>query len=79
MQTADALVVMKVGTNLPVIRRALISAKKIDHAWLVIRGTMPDQKAIRLAEYTDETCPYFASVLVHGHGRRPLLPDTGAS
>jgi len=77
MHVADALVVMKVGSNLPAIRRALTSTGKIDDAWLVIRGTMSDQKAIRLTEFTDETCPYFASVLVHGHGRRPLLPDSG--
>ena len=79
MQTADALVVMKVGNNLPVIRRALTTSGKIDQAWLVIRGTMPDQKAVRLSDYTDETCPYFASVLVHGHGRRPQLVSTGTS
>lgn len=76
MQKADALVVMKVGSNLPAIRNALTIAGKIENAWLVIRGTMPDQKTIRLSDYTDETCPYFASVLVHGHGRRPQLKPT---
>ena len=77
MQTADALVVMKVGNNLPTIRRALVTAEKLEHAWLVICGTMPDQDVIRLSDFTAKTCPYFATVLVHGRGRRPILqyPD----
>jgi len=73
MKIADALVVMKVGSNLPTIRSALTTVGKIEQAWLVIRGTMADQNAVRLSDYKEHTCPYFASVLVHGHGRRPQL------
>ncbi|MEM7259351.1 MAG: precorrin-2 C(20)-methyltransferase [Pseudomonadota bacterium] len=71
MQSADALVVMKIGRNLPAVRRALTKAGKLDEAWLVVRGTMPDEQTARLSEYPKDTCPYFATVLVHGHGRRP--------
>ncbi|QPF87246.1 precorrin-2 C(20)-methyltransferase [Bradyrhizobium genosp. L] len=70
MRTTDALVVMKTGRNLPKIRRALASAGRLDAAWLVERGTMPDQRVARLADLGDADAPYFAIVLVHGQGRR---------
>ena len=71
MDTADALVVMKVGRNLPRIRRALERAGRLQAAWLVQNGTTTAQQVARLAEVGDEVCPYFAIVLVHGQGRRP--------
>jgi precorrin-2/cobalt-factor-2 C20-methyltransferase len=71
MQRADALVVMKTGRNLPAVRRALAAVGRLDDAWLVERGTMPDQRVAKLAEVADDDCPYFAIVLVHGQGRRP--------
>ncbi|MCA1398603.1 precorrin-2 C(20)-methyltransferase [Bradyrhizobium sp. BRP56] len=70
MRSSDALVVMKTGRNLPKIRRALASAGRLDDAWLVERGTMPDQRVARLADVGEADCPYFAIVLVHGQGRR---------
>lgn len=69
--TADALVVMKTGRNLPKVRRALATAGRLEDAWLVERGTMPGQRIQRLVEVDGEDCPYFAIVLVPGHGRRP--------
>lgn len=69
---ADALVVMKTGRNLPKVRRALARAGRLDQAFLVERGTMPGQRIAPLAEVDDTDCPYFAIVLVHGHGRRPM-------
>ncbi len=72
MQAAQALVVMKTGRNLPKIARALTTAGRIADAWLVERGTMPNQRVTPLAQADLETCPYFATVLVHGNGRRPL-------
>ena len=71
MQTADALVVMKVGRNLPRIRRALVRTGRLDTAWLVQNGTTATQQVARLADVADDACPYFAIVLVHGQGRRP--------
>ncbi|UFX42920.1 precorrin-2 C(20)-methyltransferase [Bradyrhizobium sp. 41S5] len=70
MRSFDALIVMKTGRNLPKIRRALVSAGRLDDAWLVERGTMPDQRVARLADLGEADCPYFAIVLVHGQGRR---------
>ncbi len=73
MKTADAMVIMKIGRNLPKIREALAQAGRLDAAWLVERGTMPGQRMMRLVESADDVSPYFAIVLVHGHGRRPEI------
>ncbi|MGY3528449.1 MULTISPECIES: precorrin-2 C(20)-methyltransferase [Bradyrhizobium] len=70
MQNSDALVVMKTGRNLTKIRRALAAAGRLGDAWLVERGTMPDQRVARLADLAEADAPYFAIVLVHGQGRR---------
>jgi precorrin-2/cobalt-factor-2 C20-methyltransferase len=75
MTNADALVIMKTGRNLPRVRRALERAERLDQAWLVERGTMPNQRIARLADVDATDCPYFAIVLVHGHGRRPEVPE----
>ena len=75
MAGADALVVMKTGRNLPKVRRALDRAGRLSDAWLVERGTMPGQRVLRLAEVDGTDCPYFAIVLVHGHGRRPEVAE----
>jgi len=68
--TADALVVMKIGRNLDKLRRALTAAGRISDAWLVERGTMPDQRVHRLSD-APEKVPYFSIAIVHGKGRRP--------
>lgn len=69
---ADAAVVMKTGRNLPRIARAITAAGRMNDAWLVVRGTMPTQQVMPLAKADLAACPYFATVLVHGNGRRPL-------
>ncbi len=66
----DALVIMKTWRNLAKIRRALQAAGRLDRAWLIERGTMPGERVARLKEIESTDCPYFAIVLVHGHGRR---------
>ena len=67
---ADALVVMKIGRNLPKLRRALVKAGRLDSAWIVERGTMEGQRVQRLSE-AEDVVPYFSIVIVHGQGRRP--------
>ncbi|MEQ6203074.1 precorrin-2 C(20)-methyltransferase [Sulfitobacter sp. HNIBRBA2951] len=71
MGRADALVIMKTGRNLPRVRAALAQTGRLDDAWLVEKGTMPQQRIAKLADVADDDCPYFAIVLVHGQGRRP--------
>jgi len=75
MRGSDAIVVMKTGRNLPRVRRALARAGRLGDAWLVERGTMPGERIAPLAEVDDNDCPYFAIVLVHGRGRRPVLAE----
>ncbi|MEO5614277.1 MAG: precorrin-2 C(20)-methyltransferase [Cypionkella sp.] len=73
MQRSDAMVIMKTGRNLPKVRAALERTGRLDDAWLVERGTMPNQRIARLSEVDVADCPYFAIVLVHGQGRRPEI------
>jgi len=67
---SDALVIMKTGRNLAKVRRALQAAGRLGDAWLIERGTMPGQRVARLGDVDPAECPYFAIVLVHGHGRQ---------
>ncbi len=71
MQTTDALVIMKIGRNLPTVRRALETAGLMERAWLVQFAAMEGQSVERLAETQADTVPYFSIILVHGQGRRP--------
>lgn len=71
MTDADALVVMKVGRNLPKVRAALAAAGRLDSAWLVECASMAEERAVPLAEAGDKTVPYFSIIVVHGQGRRP--------
>ncbi|MEM9248887.1 MAG: precorrin-2 C(20)-methyltransferase [Pseudomonadota bacterium] len=71
MARADALVVMKVGRNLPKVRDALDEAGRLDSAWLVECASMAEERAVPLAEAGDKTVPYFSIIVVHGQGRRP--------
>ncbi len=72
MRRADALVVMKIGRNLPKIREALRTAGRAESAWFVEYAAMPDQRVRRLADVPEDfSAPYFSIVVVHGQGRRP--------
>jgi precorrin-2/cobalt-factor-2 C20-methyltransferase len=67
----DAAVIMKVGRNLPKIRRALEATGKLSRAVYVERGTMENTATVRLADKPDDTAPYFSIVLVPGWEGRP--------
>ncbi len=71
IRSIDALVVMKLGRNLPKVRRALQATGLADRAVYVERGTMAGEKVKPLTEKTDDEAPYFSMILVHGRGRRP--------
>ena len=66
----EAAVIMKVGRNLPKIRRALSKAGRLGEAIYVERGTMVTGKSMRLSEKLDDTAPYFSLVLVPGWSER---------
>jgi len=60
----EPAVVMKLGRNLPKVRRSLIASNRITDAIYVERGTMQAQRMMPLAEKSDDVAPYFAIVLV---------------
>ncbi len=70
IRETDALVVMKIGRNLPKLRRAVAAAGRMDAAWLVEHAAMPGQRVTMLAE-AEAVTPYFSILLIHGQGRRP--------
>ena len=67
----DAAVIMKVGRNLPKIRKALAATGKLGRAIYVERGTMPTTQHMRLVDKSDDIAPYFAIVLVPGWAGKP--------
>jgi precorrin-2/cobalt-factor-2 C20-methyltransferase len=67
----DPTVVMKIGRNLPKVRRALIAADRLGNATYVERGTMNDERLMPLDEKPTDTAPYFAIVLVSGREWTP--------
>lgn len=69
LKEADAAVIMKVGRNLPKIRRALAAAGRLERALYVERGTMADCALVPLCERGEERAPYFSIVLVPGWER----------
>jgi len=66
LRDADAAVIMKLGRNLPKVRRALARSGHLARAMYVERGTMKDAVVVRLADKADDCAPYFAVVLVPG-------------
>lgn len=71
LEGTDGAVIMKVGRNLPRIRRALEQAGRLDSAVYVERGTMANGHSMRLIDKPDDVAPYFAIVLVPGWSTRP--------
>jgi len=67
----DAAVIMKVGRNLPKIRKALATTGMLDRAIYVERGTMANTRSERLADKADDEAPYFSIVLVPGWAEKP--------
>jgi precorrin-2/cobalt-factor-2 C20-methyltransferase len=60
----EPTVVMKLGRNLPKVRRSLIESNRLANAIYVERGTMHNERLMPLAEKSDDSAPYFAIVLV---------------
>lgn len=66
LRDTEAAVIMKVGRNLPKIRRALAEAGLINDAFYVERGTMVNTWMTRLVDKPNDEAPYFSIVLVPG-------------
>ena len=69
LATADAAVIMKVGSNLAKIQAALEDAGLLSCAVYVESGMMPGQRIMPLAEMAGQAAPYFSMVLVPGRRR----------
>lgn len=68
---ADAAVVMKLGRNLPKVRRAIERAGRLERAIYVERGTMAEARTQPLVQKLDDVAPYFSIVLVPGWEKLP--------
>jgi precorrin-2/cobalt-factor-2 C20-methyltransferase len=68
---SDAAVIMKVGRNMPRIRRALAASGRLDRAIYVERGTMPETVSMPVSDKPDDDAPYFSIILVPGWTGRP--------
>ncbi|KPF96988.1 precorrin-2 C20-methyltransferase [Rhodopseudomonas sp. AAP120] len=71
VRTGDAVVIMKLGRNLPKVRRILQDVGLLHRAIYVERGAMAGETVLRLADKPTDDAPYFSMILVHGQGRRP--------
>jgi precorrin-2/cobalt-factor-2 C20-methyltransferase len=71
LAATDAAVVMKLGRNLPKVRRALECVGRLDRAIYVERGTMANARMLPLVQKSDDAAPYFSIVLVPGWEGRP--------
>ncbi|MDE1150186.1 MAG: precorrin-2 C(20)-methyltransferase [Azospirillaceae bacterium] len=69
LSAADAAAVMKLGGNLPKVRRVIEGLGLTARAWYVERGTTGEQRVHPLAEAPD-VAPYFSMILIPGQGKR---------
>lgn len=69
LAATDAAVIMKVGRNLPKIRRAVEAVGLMERAVYIERGTMPGECIMPLADSPTERGPYFSTVIIPGRGR----------
>jgi precorrin-2/cobalt-factor-2 C20-methyltransferase len=65
-----ATVIMKVGTNLPLLRRIATDLGILERAWYVEKASMPEEQVMPLAEAPDGKAPYFSMILIPGPGVR---------
>ena len=62
---------MKIGHNLPKIKKALERTGRFYDAFIVEYAAMDKQTVQRLSHYNAESAPYFSIIILHGQGRRP--------
>ncbi len=70
LEDANCAVIMKLGRNLPKVRRALHRAGRLDRAIYVERGTTANAASMQLAAKTDDEAPYLSMILVPGWEER---------
>ncbi|WP_372865392.1 precorrin-2 C(20)-methyltransferase [Spongiibacter sp.] len=70
MAGGQAMAIMKVGSNLPRIRRIANELGVADRAWYVEKASLPEQRVMPLSELGEVQAPYFSMVLIPGRGER---------
>ncbi len=71
LQNTNAAIIMKIGHNLPKIKKALERTGRFYDAFIVEYAAMDKQTVQRLSDYNAESAPYFSIIILHGQGRRP--------
>ena len=71
LQNTNAAIIMKIGRNLPKIKKALERTGRFYDAFIVEYAAMDRQTVQRLSDYNTENAPYFSIIILHGQGRRP--------
>ena len=71
LQDTNAAIIMKIGHNLPKIKKALERTGRFYDAFIVEYAAMDKQTVQRLSDYKTENAPYFSIIILHGQGRRP--------
>ena len=71
LEDTNAAIIMKIGRNLPKIKKALERTGRFYDAFIVEYAAMDKQTVQRLSDYNTENAPYFSIIILHGQGRRP--------
>lgn len=65
----DGAIIMKLGRTFPAVRRALVAAGRLEHAWYVERASHPQQRWLPVAEVDEASVPYLSLIVVDGDSR----------
>ncbi len=65
IEQTDAFVIMKVGRHLPRVKALLEKMDLLGAAGYVERASLPEMMVLPLAEYPNETAPYFSMIIVY--------------
>ena len=71
LEDTNAAIIMKIGRNLPKIKKVLERTGRFCDAFIVEYAAMNKQTVQRLSDYNTENAPYFSIIILHGQGRRP--------
>jgi precorrin-2/cobalt-factor-2 C20-methyltransferase len=68
LMTAESAAIIKVGRHLPKIRNILGSLDLATRAHVIVKATHDDQRISPLLDITEDSLPYFSTILVYtGH------------
>ncbi|WP_046300231.1 precorrin-3B C(17)-methyltransferase [Mycobacterium sp. UM_Kg27] len=65
----DGAIIMKLGRTFPAVRRALVAAGRLEHAYYVERASHPQQRWLRVADVEEASVPYLSLIVVDGDSR----------